>query len=84
MVPIDVPRPIIITRLGTVPQDVRAREMFDETRDWKEVSELVMNIMDKLSRKPSLLPEIPHLREELWPVLEMAGPGNFICRQTLF
>ncbi|MCP4486259.1 MAG: hypothetical protein GY820_02915, partial [Gammaproteobacteria bacterium] len=70
MVAIEVPRPIILTRPGTEPQEVRAREQFDETRPWKEVSDLVMNMMDKLSRKPSLASEIPHLREELDPILE--------------
>ncbi|MCP4494842.1 MAG: hypothetical protein GY820_47210, partial [Gammaproteobacteria bacterium] len=59
-----------MARLGTEPQEVRAREQFDETRPWREISDLVMNMVDKLSRKPSLAPEIPHLREELGPILD--------------
>ncbi|MCP4491653.1 MAG: hypothetical protein GY820_30760, partial [Gammaproteobacteria bacterium] len=70
MVTIEIPRSIILTRPGTEPQEVRAREQFDETRPWKEVSDLVMHIMEKLSWKPSLTPETPHLREELDQILE--------------
>ncbi len=70
VVVIEIPRPIILTRPGTEPQEVRAREQFDETRPWREVSDLVMTMVDKLSRKPSLASEIPHLREELDSILE--------------
>ncbi len=70
MVPIEVPRPIVVTRPGTIPQEVRSRDIFEDTRAWREISKAVTNIMDKLSRKPSLLAEIPHLREALFKVLE--------------
>ncbi|MCP4494105.1 MAG: hypothetical protein GY820_43400, partial [Gammaproteobacteria bacterium] len=70
MVPIEIPSDMGITKPGTVPQTERSRGLYDESRNWKEVSELVMKIMEKLVKKPSLLPDPPHLREEIFHVLE--------------